>query len=140
MPRGQRGGGVRLAHDDKEDEFDNFRFPMEFHAIISWPRFAERGIVSGRSVDLEPFDYKYLTDLLVGYGWGGLMDLPEGPISHAVVTGSKISEKIATRQHARLRGGESCDAPPIVPPPQARVPAPAPIHAEFLDIGASDGR
>ncbi|GAB2268410.1 hypothetical protein Dimus_003372 [Dionaea muscipula] len=67
MPRGQRGGGIRLAHDDEEDEFDHFRFPTAFHALISWPRFAERGIVSGRSVDLEHVDHKYLTDLLVGY-------------------------------------------------------------------------
>ncbi|GAB2276273.1 hypothetical protein Dimus_011004, partial [Dionaea muscipula] len=34
-------------------------------------------IVTSRSVDLEPLHHKYLTDLLVGYGWGGLMDLPE---------------------------------------------------------------
>ncbi|GAB2271353.1 hypothetical protein Dimus_006194 [Dionaea muscipula] len=42
MPRGQRGGGIRLAHDDEEDEFDHFRFLTAFHALISWPRFAER--------------------------------------------------------------------------------------------------
>ncbi|GAB2268223.1 hypothetical protein Dimus_003201 [Dionaea muscipula] len=125
MPRGQRGGRIRLSHDDKEDEFDHFRFPMAFHALISWPRFAERGIVSGRSVDLEQVDHKYLTDLLVGYGWGGLMNFPEafdidledeewsptqGPISHAVVTSSKIN---------------AADAPPIVPPPPAYAPVPA---------------
>ncbi|GAB2294408.1 hypothetical protein Dimus_028616 [Dionaea muscipula] len=131
MPRGQRGGGVCLAHDDEEYEFDHFRFPMAFHAIISWPQFAERGIVSGHSVDLEPVDHKYLTDLLVGYGWAGLMDLSEGPISHAVVTSSKISEKIIARQHVRLQGGGAANAPPIVPPPLAHVPAPAPIPAQF---------
>ncbi|GAB2288308.1 hypothetical protein Dimus_022644 [Dionaea muscipula] len=149
MPRGQHGGGIRLAHDDEEDDFDHFRFPTAFHALISWPRFAERGIVSGRSVDLEQVDHKYLTDLLVGYGWGGLMDLPEifeafdidledeewtptqGPISHAAVISSKISEKIAARQHARLQGGGAADAPPVVPPPPAHVPAPAPVPAQF---------
>ncbi|GAB2278932.1 hypothetical protein Dimus_013602 [Dionaea muscipula] len=146
MPRGQRGGGIRLAHDDEEDDFDRFRFPTAFHALISWPRFAERGIVSGRSVDLEQVDHKYLTDLLVGYGWGGLMDLPEafdialedkewsptqGSISHAAVTSSKISEKIAARQHARLWGGGAADAPLVVPPPPAHVPALAPVPAQF---------
>ncbi|GAB2292629.1 hypothetical protein Dimus_026866 [Dionaea muscipula] len=35
MHRGTRGGGVRIAHDD-EEEFDNFRFPMAFQALISW--------------------------------------------------------------------------------------------------------
>ncbi|GAB2302894.1 hypothetical protein Dimus_036888 [Dionaea muscipula] len=86
MPRGQRGGGIRIAHDDEEDEFDRFRFPTAFHALVSWPRFAERGIVSGRSVDLDQVDHKYLTDLLVGYGWGGLMDLPEfSQFQHAVM-------------------------------------------------------
>ncbi|GAB2297603.1 hypothetical protein Dimus_031695 [Dionaea muscipula] len=302
MPHGQRGGGIRLAHDDEEDDFDRYRFPAAFHALISWPRFAERGIVSGRSVDLEQVDHKYLTDLLVGYGSGGLMDLPEvvypdlvrmfynnvelkgrgfrthlrfylkgkwytlnhsmfasifdielrdtfayfvtnadlkdvadsmgegmlnsiirsicvtrdtpggivrkdlephlylfhvwilenvlpkaghldavfldlpyiimkeisrikeaddnkalrfgalltkickafdidledeewtptqGPISHAAVISSKISEKIAARQHDRLQGGGAADAPPVVPPPPAHVPAPAPIPAQF---------
>ncbi|GAB2281101.1 hypothetical protein Dimus_015710 [Dionaea muscipula] len=76
MHRGTRRGGVRIAHDDVE-EFDNFRFPTAFHALVSWPQFTERGIVSGRSVDLEPVDHKFLTDLLVGFGWGGLTDLPE---------------------------------------------------------------
>ncbi|GAB2271403.1 hypothetical protein Dimus_006242 [Dionaea muscipula] len=139
MPRGQRRGGIHLAHDDEEDEFDHFKFTTAFHALISWPRFAERGIVSGRSVDLEQVDHKYLTDLPVGYGWGGLMDLPEdeewsptqGPISHVAVTSSKISKKIAVRQHARLQGGDAADAPPIVPPPPAHVPAPAPVPAQF---------
>ncbi|GAB2273797.1 hypothetical protein Dimus_008573 [Dionaea muscipula] len=42
MPRGQRGGGIRLAHDDEEDDLDRFRFPTTFHALISWPRFAKR--------------------------------------------------------------------------------------------------
>ncbi|GAB2287571.1 hypothetical protein Dimus_021944, partial [Dionaea muscipula] len=46
----------------------------------------------------------------------------QGPISHAAVTSSKISEKIATRQHARLQGGGVADAPPVVPPPPAHVP------------------
>ncbi|GAB2282887.1 hypothetical protein Dimus_017421 [Dionaea muscipula] len=55
----------------------------------------------------------------------------QGPISHAAVTGSKISEKIAARQHARLQGGGAADAPPIVPPPPAHVPAPAPVPAQF---------
>ncbi|GAB2268882.1 hypothetical protein Dimus_003825 [Dionaea muscipula] len=96
MPRGQRGGGIRLAHDDEEDDFDRFRFPTAFHALISWPRFAR-----------------------------------EGPISHAAVTSSKISEKIAARQHARLQGGGADDAPPVVPPPPAHVPAPAPVPAQF---------
>ncbi|GAB2287813.1 hypothetical protein Dimus_022172 [Dionaea muscipula] len=139
MPRGQRGGGIRLAHDDEEDDFDRFRFPTAFHALISWPRFAEKGIVSGRSVDLEQVDHKYLTDLLIGYGWGGLMDLPERTrsglllrvISHAAVISSKISEKIAARQHARLQGGGAADAPPVVPPPPAHVPAPTPVPAQF---------
>ncbi|GAB2286523.1 hypothetical protein Dimus_020921 [Dionaea muscipula] len=77
MPRGQREGGIRLAHDDEEDDFDSFRFRTTFHALISWPRFVERGIVSGRSVDLEQVDHKYPIDLLVGYGRGDLMDLLE---------------------------------------------------------------
>ncbi|GAB2290036.1 hypothetical protein Dimus_024329 [Dionaea muscipula] len=139
MPRGQRGGGIRLARDDEEDDFDHFRFPTTFHALISWLRFAEKGIVLGRLVDLEQVDHKYLTDLLVGYGWGGLMDLPEdeewtptqGPISHAAVISSKISEKIVARQHARLQGGGAADPPPVVPPPPAHVPAPAPVLPAF---------
>ncbi|GAB2298285.1 hypothetical protein Dimus_032354 [Dionaea muscipula] len=160
MHRGQRGGGIRLAHDDEEDEFDRFRFLTAFHALISWPRFAERGIVSGRSVDLDQVDHKYLTDLLVGYGRGGLMDLPEfvypdlafdidledeectptqGPISHVAVISSKISERIAARQHARLQGGGAADAPPVVPPPPAHVPAPAP-HAVTERLDAFDRR
>ncbi|GAB2303295.1 hypothetical protein Dimus_037290 [Dionaea muscipula] len=130
MPRGQRGGGIRLAHDDEEDDFDRFRFPTAFHALISWPRFAEKGIVSGRSTDLEQVDHKYLTDLLIGYGWGGLMDLPERTrsglllrvISHAAVISSKISEKIAARQRCWTSGRGVVDAPPVVPPPPAHVP------------------
>ncbi|GAB2268122.1 hypothetical protein Dimus_003101, partial [Dionaea muscipula] len=47
----------------------------------------------------------------------------QGPISHAAVTSSKINEKIATRQHARLQGGGIADAPLIVPPPPTHVPA-----------------
>ncbi|GAB2276488.1 hypothetical protein Dimus_011211 [Dionaea muscipula] len=54
----------------------------------------------------------------------------QGPISHAAVTSSKISEKIAARQHARLQGGGAANAPPIVPPPPAHVPAPAPVPAQ----------
>ncbi|GAB2286032.1 hypothetical protein Dimus_020455 [Dionaea muscipula] len=70
MPR------VQLAHV-LTDDFDDFRFPSPFHEQHQWPRFVNRGIVSGRSVDLEPLHHKYLNDMLVGYGSGGLMDLPE---------------------------------------------------------------
>ncbi|GAB2288389.1 hypothetical protein Dimus_022721 [Dionaea muscipula] len=70
MPR------VQLAHVPADD-FDDFRFPSPFHEQHQWPRFVNRGIVSGRSVDLEPLHHKYLNDMLVGYGWGRLMDLPE---------------------------------------------------------------
>ncbi|GAB2299016.1 hypothetical protein Dimus_033091 [Dionaea muscipula] len=136
MPRGQRGGGVRLAHDVEEDEFDNFRFPTTFHALISWPRFAEKEILRIKDAD----DNKAL-------GFGALLtkifeafdiDLEDeewsptqGPISHAAVTRSKISEKIVARQHARLQGGGATDAPPIVPPPPSHVPSPAPVPAQF---------
>ncbi|GAB2295997.1 hypothetical protein Dimus_030141 [Dionaea muscipula] len=55
----------------------------------------------------------------------------QGPISHVAVISSKISEKIAARQHARLQGGGAADAPPVVPPPPAHVPAPTPVPAHF---------
>ncbi|GAB2279095.1 hypothetical protein Dimus_013751 [Dionaea muscipula] len=67
---------VQLAHVPADD-FDDFRFPSLFHEQHQWPRFVNRGIVSGRSVDLEPLHHMYLNDMLVGCGWGGLMDLPE---------------------------------------------------------------
>ncbi|GAB2266800.1 hypothetical protein Dimus_001789 [Dionaea muscipula] len=276
MPRGQRGGGIRLTHDDEEDDFDRFRFPTTFHALISWPRFAERvrmfyknvelkgrgsrthlkfylkgkwytlnrsmfasifdielrdtfayfvtnadlidvadnmgeGMLNSiiRSIcvtretpggivrkDLDPHLYLFHVWILenvlpkVGHldavtpfecyilycfenevfldlpyiimkeisrikeaddnkalGFGALLtkifeafDIAledeewsptQGPISHAAVTSSKISEKIAARQHARLQGGGAADAPPVVPPPPAHVPALAPVPAQF---------
>ncbi|GAB2281895.1 hypothetical protein Dimus_016459 [Dionaea muscipula] len=70
MPR------VQLAHVPTDD-FDDFRFPSPFHEQHQWPRFVNRDIIFGRSVDLEPLHHKYLNDMLVGYGWGRLMDLPE---------------------------------------------------------------
>ncbi|GAB2297871.1 hypothetical protein Dimus_031956 [Dionaea muscipula] len=70
MPR------VRLARVEAY-EFDDFRFPSPFHEQQQWPQFLNRGIVTSQSVDLEPSNHKYLNDMLIRYGWGGLMDLPE---------------------------------------------------------------
>ncbi|GAB2294389.1 hypothetical protein Dimus_028596 [Dionaea muscipula] len=81
MPRGKRGGGISLAHDDEEDDFDCFDSQQTFHALISWPRFAERVV--------------------------------------------RLVRKLRLDKHARLRCGGVCDAPPVVPPPPAHVPAPA---------------
>ncbi|GAB2280716.1 hypothetical protein Dimus_015341 [Dionaea muscipula] len=67
---------IQLAHVPVDD-FYNFRFSSPFHEQHQWPRFVNRGIVSGRSIDLAPLHHKYLNDMLVGYGWGGLMDFPE---------------------------------------------------------------
>ncbi|GAB2283184.1 hypothetical protein Dimus_017712 [Dionaea muscipula] len=120
MPRGQRGGGIRL--DDEEDEFDHFRFPTAFHALVSWPRFAERGFGALLTRIFEAFDID-----LEDEEWTPT----QGPISHAAVISSKISERIAARQHAQLQGGGAADAPSVVPPPPAHVPAPAPVPAHF---------
>ncbi|GAB2297767.1 hypothetical protein Dimus_031853 [Dionaea muscipula] len=122
MPRGQRGGGIYLAHDDEADDFDRFRFPTAFHALISWPRFVERGFGALLTKIFEAFDID-----LEDEEWTPT----QGPISHATVISSKISEKITARQHARLQGGGVVDAPPVVPPPPAHVPTPAPVLAQF---------
>ncbi|GAB2303668.1 hypothetical protein Dimus_037653 [Dionaea muscipula] len=125
MPRGQREGGIRIAHDDEEDEFDRFRFPTAFHALVSWPRFAERGFGALLTRIFEAFDID-----LEDEDWTPT----QGPISHAAVISSKISERIAARQHARLQGGGVADAPPVVPPPPAHVPALLPFLPSFLSF------
>ncbi|GAB2294668.1 hypothetical protein Dimus_028864 [Dionaea muscipula] len=151
MPR------VQLAHVPADD-FDDFRFPSPFHEQHQWPHFVNRGIVSGHSIDLEPLHHKYLNDLLVGYGWGGLMDLPEVVYPNLVrmfytnvelkgrgertvlkfyLKGkcSKISEKIAPRE--RDRGNPRVVVPVAPTAPTDLAPAPVLVPPQFAQFQQS---
>ncbi|GAB2286727.1 hypothetical protein Dimus_021123 [Dionaea muscipula] len=85
-------------------------------------KFANDSMITEARRIFEAFDID-----LVGEEWTPT----QGRISHAAVISSKISEKIAARQHARLQGGGAVDAPSVVPPPPAHVPAP--VLARFLE-------
>ncbi|GAB2283326.1 hypothetical protein Dimus_017843 [Dionaea muscipula] len=77
MPRGQRGGGIRLAYDDEEDEFDHFRFPTAFDIDLEDEEWSPtQGPISNAAVTSSKISEKITARQHARLQGGGAADAP----------------------------------------------------------------